>query len=56
MNKRTKITADKKFSKLCVFILSLNRKTEICELILIFRKEHHSLKQNPFYEVKSLSS
>lgn len=51
MSERTKNTADK-FSKQCVFILSLNRITAICELIVIFRKEHHSLKQNPVYEIK----
>lgn len=51
MTERTKNTADK-FSKQCVFILSLNRTTAICELIVIFRKEHCSLKQNPVYEIK----
>lgn len=56
MNERTKITADKKFSKQCAFVSSLNRTTANCELLLIFRKEHHSLKQNPFYVIKKLPS
>lgn len=56
MNERAKITADKKNSKHCAFILSLNGTAAICELILISSKEHHSLEQNPFYEIKKLPS
>lgn len=33
MNERTKITADKKFSKQCAFVSSLNRTTANFELV-----------------------
>lgn len=56
MNERAKITADKKNSKHCAFILSLNGTAAICELILISSKEHHSLEENPFYGIKELPS